>query len=61
MIEGLMKNYPWWMPTTHVERTAAPSDRTEDMVSLFEGKNMKVLSWQLTSTGECTRLKQRAC
>jgi hypothetical protein len=26
------------MLTAHVEKAAAPSDRTEDTVSLFEGK-----------------------
>ncbi len=38
-IEGLMKKYPWWMPTTYRVRVIAPSDKTEDKVFLFERKN----------------------
>jgi hypothetical protein len=38
-IEGLTKKYPWWMPTAHIERMTAPPNKTEDMVSLVEGKN----------------------
>jgi hypothetical protein len=42
IIEKLTKKYPWWMPTAHVEKVATPSDRMEDTVSMFEGKNTRV-------------------
>ncbi len=41
-IEGLTKWYHWWMPADHVERVVAPSYKTEDIASLFEGKNTRV-------------------
>jgi hypothetical protein len=41
-IERLMKKYPWWMPTSHVERAIVPYEKTEDTVSLFKDKNTRV-------------------
>ncbi len=41
-IEGLTKWYHWWMPADHVERVVAPSPKTKDTASLFEGKNTGV-------------------
>ncbi len=41
-IEGLQKKYPWWMSTSHMEGTTAPSEKTEDTASMFKGKYTKV-------------------
>jgi hypothetical protein len=34
-IERLMKKYPWWMPTSHVERVIVPYEKTGDAVGML--------------------------
>ncbi len=38
-IKELKKKYPWWMPSHHAVELAEPPEKTEDTVSVFEGKN----------------------
>ncbi len=38
----MKKEYPWWMPSSHAVELAEPSEKTEDTVLLFEGKNTRV-------------------
>jgi hypothetical protein len=38
-IEELKKKYLWWMPSHHAVELAEPPEKTEDTVSVFEGKN----------------------
>ncbi len=41
-IEGLKKEYSWWMPTHHAVKLVKSFEKTEVTVLLFEGKNTRM-------------------
>jgi hypothetical protein len=41
-IEGQRKKYPWWMPSSHAVELVELSEKMEDTMLLFKGKNTRV-------------------